>query len=127
MENKFETKTVQLKYELLLLLSLFIHGLRHTDFTLFYRTVLFPSPHCSKLKYFILKSLSRILYSIQLIHSKHIFLTTLLYYIITIVQVFFQFSSLNIAYPILRFNLFYLKLLVPMSDNCRPPSCHTFL
>ena len=71
--------------------------------------------------------LSWILNSIQSSHSEHIFLQTLLYPITSLVQVFFQFSSLTIAYHNIGFNSYSLTVLVKKFDSCRPPSHHTVL
>ena len=73
----------------------------------------------------ISKSLSRIINSIQYIHSEHIVLLTLLNPISPIVQVICQLSSLTIAYPNLVFNSSSLKFLVTMSASCIPPSHQT--
>ena len=59
--------------------------------------------------------------------SEHLVLCTLLSHITLLVQVFCTFSILTISYTNLGFNLSFLKLLVPISDNCRPISHHTIL
>ena len=53
-------------------------------------------------------SLSRILNSIQLSHSEHVILHTLLYPFTPLAQVFYPLSSLTIAYPNIVFNSCYL-------------------
>ena len=75
----------------------------------------------------ISNSFSQVFNSIQLSHSEHIVLQTLMYPITPLVKVFCQLSSLTIAYSNMGFNSFSLTLLVPISSSCRPPSHHTIL
>ena len=58
-------------------------------------------------------------------HSEHIVLNNLLCPITPLLQVFFQLSSLDIAYTNLGFISYYLILLPVISASCRPPSHQT--
>ena len=58
---------------------------------------------------------------------ENIVIQTILSPITPLAQVLYNFSCLTIVYPNLRFNSSSIKLLVPMSTNCRPPPHHTVL
>ena len=91
--------------------------------TLFYRTFF-------NVLFFILNSYehSRLIQLINQINPvewfRKMFLQTLLYPVIPILQVFCQLSSLTISYPNPGLNISSLILLVPMYVSYRPPSPH---
>ena len=75
----------------------------------------------------IFNSYILILNSIQSSPSKHIIIQTHIYPITPLLQVFFELSSLTIAYPNLVFTSSSLTFLVPLYANFIPPSHHTVL
>ena len=75
----------------------------------------------------ISNSLCQILNSIHSSNLEHIVLQDRLYPTTPPVQFFHQLSSLTIAYTNPGFNSSSLTFSVPMSDNFRPSSHHTFL